>query len=58
MERIPLTAKKAKAFGFITIKQMINSLKYIVKHLEEIPDIVEIEEMRKLSHKINIQTKY
>lgn len=58
LECIPSTAKKAKAFGFITIRQMINSLKYILKHLDEVPDIVEIEEIKRLSQKLIIQSNH
>lgn len=49
LEIIPATAKKAKAFGFVNIKQMVRSLVYIVNHLDEVPDVIEIGNIKRIS---------
>jgi nucleoside-diphosphate-sugar epimerase len=48
LEVLPSTRKKAKAFGFVTIKQMIQSLVYIVNHINEMPDVMEVEDIRRV----------
>ena len=48
LQIIPATAKKAKALGFVSIQQMILSLKFIVSHPDDAPEIVEIDEIKRM----------
>lgn len=49
LEVLPATAKQSKAFAFVTIRQMITSLVYIITHLDEAPEVIEISDLIKIS---------
>ncbi len=42
LEKIPATARKAKAFGLVTIQQMTTSLLSILNQVDQAPEVIEV----------------
>lgn len=57
LEWLPATRKKAKAFGLITIDQMLNCIKYLLDNPELKTITFEIEDIKKLNEdEVQIKT--